>query len=242
MSSSSSKQIVVGLTSRYRGTPVYQDLSSGQIYFGPYQSIKFPPASDDTWVFIRSSEGIRLDLIASQPPPNGYGSPAYWWVIAAANDIQNAFTQIYGFAQYARSPLIFSTDSRPCFYATAVEFGENYNVDNSLGITFKTTPTTLEVFVAGALKETFTNLSPYPLTTSGAPNPQFWGSVPSAWVKINWVSPDILQPALSGISGPTPDNFTSYLTGGVDEMLVSLRLPSLSNVISTLNAAAAANN
>src|SRR3981189_2565999 len=90
--------------SSYRGTPVYQDKDSGQLFFGPCQVIDFPAASDDDWVEINEERGLRLDLIASSK----YGRPDLWWVIAQANQISNPFTQLYGYASFARSPLIFA--------------------------------------------------------------------------------------------------------------------------------------
>jgi hypothetical protein len=219
--------------SRYQGTKVYQDAASGQLFYGPWQAIIFMPAADDTWVQIDSDQALRLDLVSQ----NVYGTPYLWWVLAEANDISNPFTQLYGYASYARSPTIFSTDSRPCFYAQSLQLGSNYNVDSSLGITFKTTATTLQVFVGGGLRETFAGLSPYPQNIDGSPNLNFWGSVNSNWISINWVSPNTLQPSLSGITGPVPASITSYLAGGVDNTILSLRVPSINNVMSTLLAA-----
>src|ERR1700747_1077537 len=158
--------------SRYRGTPIYQDKTSGQLFYGPWQVIDFPPALDDKWVEINEDEGLRFDLIASTE----YGSSALWWVIAQANDITNPFPQLYGYASFARSPLIFAPDGRQCFYATSIHIGANYNVGNVYGLTFKTTATTLNIFKAGELAENFTDLSPYPLDIEGNYNPFFWGN------------------------------------------------------------------
>jgi hypothetical protein len=230
--------LFINTYSRYQGTVVYQDSASGQLFYGPWQSIIFPQAPDDSWIQIRTDDGLRLDNVSQ----NAYGTPALWWVIAEANDISNPFTQVYGIASYARSPLIFSIDSRPCFYATSKNLGNNYNVDSSLGITFTTTATTLVIRVAGRAEEVFLNLSPYPQNIDGSTNLFFWGAVNSNWININWVSPDVLQPAISGITGPTPASVTSYLTGGVDEMIISLRVPSINNVMNTLSASAAGNN
>lgn len=219
--------------SRYKGTNVYQDKASGQMFFGPWGAIDFPEALDDRWVRIRGRDGLRLDLVASAE----YGTPQLWWVLAAANQISNPFTQLYGYAAYARSPLIFSDDARACFYATAMQYGENKNVDELYGLTFKTTATTFRVYVAGELTETFENLTPYPLNVNGSINYKFWGRLISAWVKINWVATDILQPVLSGIPAPVPTVISSYLTGGVDDRMLSLRVPSLTNVMSILDSA-----
>jgi hypothetical protein len=223
--------------SRYRGTPVYQDAASGQLFFGPWQPIDFPPASDDTWEEVNGDKGLRLDLISSKK----YGRPDLWWVIARANDLSNPFTQLYGYASYARSPLIFAPDGRQCFYATSKNIGANYNVGNSLGLTFKTTATTLRIFLDGVLakNESYINLSPYPLDEEGKYNPHFWGNLPSGLLNIIWTATDVLQPNISGIEGPQPVSTSSYLTGGVDERTIYLRLPSLSNVMSALDNAAA---
>lgn len=222
--------------SRYRGTPVYQDKASGQLFFGPWQPIDFPPALDDGWVEINENKGLRLDLIASRE----YGRPDLWWVIAQANSISNPFTQLYGYATFARSPLIFAPDGRQCFYATSKHIGANYNVGNSLGLTFKTTATTLDIFLAGkpAKNESYINLSPYPLDIDGKYNPYFWGNLPSGFLNIIWTATDILQPNISGIPGPQPVNTSSYLTGGVDERTLSLRIPAISNVMAALDRAA----
>jgi len=220
--------------SRYRGTPVYQDKASGELFFGPWRVIDFPPALDDKWVEINEEEGLRLDLVASTE----YGNPALWWVIAQANDLSNPFTQLYGYASFARSPLIFAPDGRQCFYATARWIGANYNVGNSLGLTFTTTATTLDIFKAEQLVESFTNLSPYPLDPEGNFNPYFWGVLPSALLNIVWTATDILQPSISGIPGPMPSNSSSYLTGGVDERKISLRLPTLASITAALDKAA----
>ena len=219
--------------SRYRGTPVYQDKTSGQLFFGPWQPIDFPPAPDDTWVPINENQGLRLDLISSTE----YGRPDLWWVIARANDITNPFTQLYGYASYARSPLIFAPDGRQCFYATSKKIGANYNVGNALGLTFKTTATTLDIFQAGQLVDSFIDLSPYPLNVDGSYNNKFWGNLASGRLNIIWTATDILQPSISGIPGPQPVATSSYLTGGVDERTIYLRLPSLTNIMSTLDAA-----
>jgi hypothetical protein len=221
--------------SRYRGTPVYQDKASGQLFFGPWQIIDFPPALDDKWVEINENEGLRFDLIATTE----YGNAALWWVIARANAIDNPFTQLYGYASYARSPLIFAPDGRQCFYAVATHIGANYNVGNSLGLTFATTATTLRIFEDGRLAEVFTDLSPYPLDIEGNKNYFFWGSVASAFLNIIWTATDILQPSISGIPGPMPVATSSYLTGGVDERKISLRIPSFPAVMAALDAAAA---
>lgn len=227
--------VFVSNFSRYRGTPVYQDAVSSQLFFGPWHGLEFPVGLDDTWVQVRSADGLRLDLIANEV----YGSSELWWVIACANEIANPFTQLFGYAAYARSPVIFSADGRACFYATAKEYGVNYNVGSSLGLTFKTTPTTLEVSVAGQARELFANLSPYPAKLDGSLNPTFWGTVNSKWLNVVWVSADTLQPAISGIIGPSPITTRSYLTNGVDEMIISLRIPSIANVITVLDASAA---
>jgi hypothetical protein len=100
-----------------------------------------------------------LDLVSS----NQYGRPDLWWVIAQANDISDPFTQLFGYPSKARSPVIFSSDGRACFYATSRQFGANYNAGGVQGLTFATTATTLKVYVADGLAETFTGLSPYPL-------------------------------------------------------------------------------
>jgi hypothetical protein len=222
-------------SSRYRGTPVYQDKASGQLFFAPWQVIDFPPALDDGWAEINEDEGLRLDYIANAE----YGNPALWWVIARANDITNPFTQLYGYASYARSPLIFASDGRQCFYAVAIHIGANYNTDNALGLTFKTTATTLDIFKAGVLAESHSDLTPYPLNVKGNYDPSFWGHLPSALLKIIWTATDILQPAISGIPAPVPVSTSSYLAGGVDERKISLRLPSLSNITAALDRAAA---
>jgi hypothetical protein len=219
--------------SRYRGTPIYQDKTSGQLFYGPWQVIDFPPALDDKWVEINEDEGLRFDLIAGTE----YGSSALWWVIAQANDITNPFTQLYGYASYARSPLIFAPDGRQCFYATSINIGANYNVGNAYGLTFKTTATTLDLFKAGELAESFTDLSPYPLDIQGNYNPYFWGNLPSGYLKIIWTATDILQPSISGIPGPQPITTFSYLTGGIDERKISLRIPSFSSVMAALDRA-----
>jgi hypothetical protein len=222
--------------SRYRGTPVYQDKASGQLFFGPWQTIDFPPALDDGWVEINEDTGLRLDLISSQE----YGVPDLWWAIARANAISNPFTQLYGYASFARSPLIFAPDRRQCFYATSKNIGANYNVGGSLGLTFKTTATTLDIFLAGNLakNESYTNLSPYPLDINGSFNPHFWGNLPSGLLNIIWTATDVLQPNISGIPGPMPVSTSSYLTGGVDERKISLRVPSFSAVMAALDKAA----
>ena len=220
--------------SRYRGTPVYQDKASGALFFGPWQVIDFPPALNDSWVEINEDEGLRLDLIASTE----YGNPALWWVIAQANQISNPFTQLYGYASFARSPLIFAPDGRQCFYATSRHIGANYNVGNALGLTFTTTATTLAIYRAEKLTESFTDLSPYPLDPEGNYNPLFWGNLPSGLLNIVWTATDVLQPSISGIPGPMPSNTSSYLTGGVDERKISLRLPSLASIVAALDRAA----
>jgi hypothetical protein len=232
-SSSPPVQVLIPVLSRYTGTKVYQDAASGQAYFGPWEAIDFPPAFDDDWVQIRDLDGLRLDYLATRI----YGSPDLWWVIARANDIQNPFTQLYGYASYAKSPTVFAADGRPCFYATSYSTGEMYNVDNSKGLTFATTETTLSVYVRGLLAETFTDLSPYPLDEAGAVDLKFWGAAPSAWIVIHWIATDVLQPSLSGIPGPRPQPTKSYLTGGVDPRYISLRLPSRDNVNAILDAA-----
>jgi hypothetical protein len=220
--------------SRYRGTPVYQDKVSGQLFFGPWQTIDFPPAPDDEWLEINEEEGLRLDFIATTRYNNG----ALWWVIARANAISNPFTELYCYASYARSPLIFAPDGRQCFYATSIHIGANYNVGNAYGLTFKTTATTLNIFKAGELAESFTDLSPYPLDSEGNYNPFFWGNLPSGYLKIIWTATDILQPSISGIPGPMPVSTSSYLTGGIDERKISLRLPSFASVMAILDRAA----
>jgi len=229
--------IQVNSYSRYQGTKVYQDAASGQLFYGPWQAISFMPAADDSWIQIDNDQGLRLDLVSQ----NIYGTPYLWWVLAEANDISNPFTELYGYATYARSPVIFSPDSRPCFYAQSLQLGSNYNVDSSLGITFKTTATTLQVFVNGGLRESFAGLSPYPQNVDGSPNYYFWGNVSSRWISVNWTSPNTLQPTISGITGPVPASITSYLTGGVDNQLLTLRVPSINNVMSTLLAASSGN-
>ena len=221
--------------SRYRGTPIYQDKASGALFFGPWQVIDFPPALDDKWVEISEDEGLRLDLIAATE----YGNPALWWVIAMANQISNPFTQLYGYASFARSPLIFAPDGRQCFYALSIKIGANYNVGNAHGLTFTTTATTIQIYKAEELAESFTNLSPYPLDIDGNYDPRFWGNLASGLLKIVWTATDVLQPSISGIPGPMPSNSSSYLTGGVDERKISLRLPSLALVTAALDQAAA---
>ena len=44
---------------------------------------KIPLSNDDTYVATQT--GDRLDLLANQY----YGSPAYWWIIANANNIHD---------------------------------------------------------------------------------------------------------------------------------------------------------
>ena len=44
---------------------------------------KIPLSNDD--VYVASQTGDRLDLLANQY----YGSPAYWWIIANANNIHD---------------------------------------------------------------------------------------------------------------------------------------------------------
>ena len=60
------KSLFLSDYSRYRSTPVYQDIASGQLFFGPWQVIDFPAALDDSWVEINEDQGLRLDLIASE--------------------------------------------------------------------------------------------------------------------------------------------------------------------------------
>jgi hypothetical protein len=218
--------------SRYVGTKIYQDAASGQPFYGPWRAIDFPPALDDTWVQIRDLDGLRLDYLSIRE----YGTPDLWWVIARANDIQNPFTQLYGYASYAKSPTVFAADGRPCFYATAYSTGENYNVDNSKGLTFVTTETTLTVYVRNLLAETFTDLSPYPLNEAGEVDRKFWGALPSAWIVVHWIATDVLRPSLSGIEGPRPAPTKSYLTGGVDPRYISLRIPSRNTISAVLDA------
>ena len=229
--------LVISDYSRYRGTPVYQDKASGQLFFGPWQPIDFPPALDDGWVTTNENKGLRLDLISSME----YGLPDLWWVIARANNISNPFTQLYGYATYARSPLIFAPDGRQCFYATSKNIGANYNVGNALGLTFKTTATTLDILQNGqpALNESYRDLSPYPLDIDGNYNPHFWGNLPSGLLNIIWTATDVLQPNISGIEGPMPVSTSSYLTGGVDERTISLRIPSMASIMAALDKAAA---
>jgi hypothetical protein len=184
-------------------------------------------------VQIRDLDGLRLDYLAVRE----YGTPDLLWVIARANDIQNPFTQLYGYAAYARSPLIFAADGRPTFYATAYSTGENYNVDNSKGLTFVTTETTLNVYVRALLAETFTDLSPYPLNEAGEVDRSFWGAVPSAWIVVHWVATDIIRPSISGIEGPRPHTTKSYLTVSVYTRYNSLRIPSRDTISAVLDAA-----
>jgi hypothetical protein len=220
--------------SRYRTTRFYQDGASGQLYYAPWTPVEFPPALDDQWVSINEYEGMRLDLIAARE----YGRSDLWWVVARANDIFDPFTQLYGYPQKARSPVIFSADGRECFYAIARQLGSNYNTDSVTGLTFKTSATTLEVYVTEVLKETFVGLSPYPINEDGTTNRNFWGSVGSAWIEINWIAVDTLRPEISGIEAPAPRDTSSYLTGGVDERKIYLRLPSLQNITTILDNAA----
>tara|TARA_R100000479_G_C6356354_1_gene191239 strand:- start:462 stop:758 length:297 start_codon:yes stop_codon:yes gene_type:complete len=44
---------------------------------------KIPLSNDD--IYVASQTGDRLDLLANQY----YGSPAYWWIIANANNIHD---------------------------------------------------------------------------------------------------------------------------------------------------------
>lgn len=221
--------------SRYQGTTLLQDVSkgTGSLYFGNWRPISFPEADDDGWMEVKGSQGLRLDRISSKI----YGTPELWWAIACANQIANPFTQLYGIAAYAKSPVVFSADARECFYVTAKQYGANYNIDAPQGLTFSTTGTSLSVYVISKLVETFTGLSSYPLDTSGNDDPKFWGNVPSKFLTVNWLSATTLRPELTGAApAPVPGNVSSYLTGGVDESVLMLRIPSLTNVITVLDA------
>lgn len=226
--------LIVPPTSRYSGTRILQDSASGQLYYGPWTPIDFPPAPDDTWEQIKGRDGLRLDLLSIKK----YGVPDFYWVICRANDIQNPLTQVYGYASYAKSPIIFAADGRSCFWLRALNIGSRYNVDDVEGITFSTTNTTLKIYISGELKETFTDLSQYPYKTDGTADIQFWGAIGSVYVQCNWIATDILQPELSGIVGPQPQPTNSYLDGGVDPRTLSLRMPSISNIQTTLANAA----
>jgi hypothetical protein len=224
-------QLLIPAFSRYTGTKIYQDTTSGEAFFGPWTAIDFPPATDDSWVTIRDLDGLRLDYVSYR----NYGTSDLWWVVARANDIQNPFTQLYGYTAYAKSPLVFAADGRACFYATAREPGQAYNVDDVKGLTFQTTETTLTVYVAGLFAESYNALSPYPLDEAGNVDLKFWGAAPSAWLVVHWVATDILRPSLSGIEGPRPQPTRSYLTGGVDPRKIALRLPSRDHISAILD-------
>lgn len=224
-------KLTIPFSSRYNGTKVYQDPKTGSLYFSVWQPIDFPPRVDDTWYNLTNEyEGLRLDLVSYKV----YQTTDFWWVIAQANNINNPFVDIYGYASYARSPLVFSPDFRQCFYAVSNNVGSMYNTDNYLGITFQTTATTLQVFKAGVLQETFNSLSPYPLTTDGLVDPDFWGNVNSNWIKIKWTSPNTLRPSISGVNAPVPVSGTFYMSGGTDITNIQLRCPSLLSITTAL--------
>ena len=67
---------------RHRDSKILLD-DNGDAFFETYNFHQFEYSKDDAYHEVTSGEEGRLDLIAFQY----YNNPAFWWVIAEANDI-----------------------------------------------------------------------------------------------------------------------------------------------------------
>lgn len=82
------KSLFVHENSIYNNSELFIDDNGNRFFSTP--NIKFDHSSNDIFHTITSGEVGRLDLIAQK----FYDSAELWWVIAIANDIFNAFTEI----------------------------------------------------------------------------------------------------------------------------------------------------
>ena len=69
--------------SRYKSTLTNESTENKNLKYNTTIYEEVPERNDD--VFLVSQTGDRLDLLANQY----YGSPAYWWIIANANNIHD---------------------------------------------------------------------------------------------------------------------------------------------------------
>lgn len=221
-------EVIISPDSRLQRTKVYQR-EDGTTFWGIWEKISFPPRDDDSYYVMQDPDkGMRMDQIAQEV----YRNVNLWWVILEANNIINPFEELTSQRTTAQSNLVYSANNLVCFQAFAKTPGRRFNSTDLEGITFVTHPTALEVYVKGVLKESFTNLSPYPNLTTGEENPQFWGNIGSSYINITWLSPYTIQPEIGGVvPAPQPPEGRTYnMYGGKDNERVTLRIPSLAHI------------
>lgn len=72
-------------TSRYQVLRVIEE--GKETYLESYNQVKIPKSPEDIYHIVQHGEVNRLDIIAN----SFYGDPAYYWIIALANDFVDPF-------------------------------------------------------------------------------------------------------------------------------------------------------
>lgn len=79
--------IIYKNASRYASLRTIKDPETGKIFHESWKQKAIPFSSDDIYITVTNETENRLDLIAYQY----YNSARYWWVIALANYLLDAF-------------------------------------------------------------------------------------------------------------------------------------------------------
>ena len=80
-------QVIYKNESRYKNFRTLKDLKRNKIHHESALRYYIPQTDADEFYTVTEGDAGRLDIISM----NVYGTPRYWWAIAASNDIKDPF-------------------------------------------------------------------------------------------------------------------------------------------------------